>query len=544
MAYVITQSCCKDTSCVSVCPVDCIHPTPDEPDFGNVDILYIDPRACIDCGACADACPVKACKPADLLSGQEAVFEQLNADYYEHHPERLNPKTYTWEEMGGDLARSLSIAIVGTGPAAAYTARQLLLATDAKITMIDKLPVPGGLVRGGVAPDHTATKAFGEMFGWAYKHPRTKMVMNVEVGRDITHEQVLEHHDVVIYGVGARRDRELGVPGEDLAGVYGAPQVVGWYNGAPDVPATEVRIEGDRVVIIGNGNVALDIARLLLEDPDVLARTDIADHALEAFRRLRVREVVLLGRRGPAAAAFTRPELLMMPEGIDVVVAHDDATAEELANAEIDSNAELLAKFPLVDVDLTAPPQGNRRLVFAFGRQVVEVAGEARVDQVRVAPTGRPEEAVTVPCGTLIRSTGHRGAPIPGLPFDPVTGTVPNDRGRVVDPQTGQALPGTYVVGWIKRGAVGGIGENRTCAHETISTLIADANAGRVPRAPRSRATFVPSVVRRVPDAVGRRKMLAIEKAEITRGRREGRPRVKFESVGEMLKVSAATALH
>src|SRR5690606_32713792 len=223
--------------------------------------------------------------------------------------------------MGGDLKHQLSIAIVGTGPAASYTARELLLSTDARITMIDKLPVPGGLVRGGVAPDHTDTKKLSSIFHWAYKHPRTTMVMNVEVGRDISHEDVLRHHDVVIYGVGARLDRPLGVSGEDLPGVLAAPDVVGWYNGALDVPAADVVIEGDRVVVVGNGNVALDLARLLLADPEVLARTDMADHALAAFRDLDVREVVLLGRRGPSWAAFTRPELLMMPPGIDVVVA-------------------------------------------------------------------------------------------------------------------------------------------------------------------------------------------------------------------------------
>ncbi|GAA3534176.1 ferredoxin--NADP(+) reductase [Aeromicrobium flavum] len=544
MAYAITQSCCKDASCVSVCPVDCIHPTPDEPDFGTADILYVDPKACIDCGACADACPVAAPKAIDLLSGSEAVFEQLNAAYYERRPEREAPPVHTWEEMGGDLARTLSIAIVGTGPAAAYTARQLLLSTDAKVTMIDKLPVPGGLVRGGVAPDHTDTKKFADLFHWAYRHPRTKMVMNVEVGRDITHDEVLQHHDVVIYGVGARRDRELGVPGEDLSGVYPAPDVVGWYNGALDIDPADIVLAGDRVVIVGNGNVALDLARLLLHDPAVLARTDMPDHAVRAFGDLDVREVVLLGRRGPSAAAFTRPELLMMPPGIDVVVARDQFTEDELAEAEPETNAAVLAGLPLVDVDLTTPPGDRRRLVFAFGRQVVSVEGQDRVEAVQVAPSGVPEQAVKVPCGTLIRATGHRGTPVAGLPFDEATATVPNEHGRVVDPATGRPVPGTYVVGWIKRGATGGIGTNRTCAHETIATIIADANAGQVPWAPRRRLTFGAYVRGRVDGVVGRRRMLAIEKAEERRGEREGRPRVKFGSVDEMLKVSPATSVH
>lgn len=544
MAYAITQSCCKDASCVSVCPVDCIHPTPDEPDFGTADLLYVDPDVCIDCGACADACPVAAPKPIDLLRGGEEVFAQLNAAYFEQRPEHEAPRTHTWDEMGGDLERQLSIAIVGTGPAAAYTARELLLSTDAKITMIDKLPVPGGLVRGGVAPDHTDTKKFSGIFHWAYKHPRTKMVMNVEVGRDITHEDVLRHHDAVVYGVGARLDRPLGVAGEELPGVLAAPTVVGWYNGALDVPAADVVIEGDRVVVVGNGNVALDLARLLLEDPEVLARTDMADHALAAFRDLDVREVVLLGRRGPSYAAFTRPELLMMPPGIDVVVARDGLTESELSEAASGSNAEVLSQLPLVDVDLAQLPTGRRRLVFAFGHQVVGVEGDTRVEAVRIAPTGEPDGAVRVPCGTLIRSTGHRGAPVPGLPFDEATCTIPHEGGRVIDPATLEPVPGTYVVGWIKRGAMGGIGANRTCARETVSTIVADANAGRLRKAPRSRLTFGPFVRTKVEGVVGRRRMLAIEKAEERRGRREGRPRVKFDSVDDMLKVSPVTTVH
>lgn len=544
MAYAITQSCCNDASCVSVCPVDCIHPTPDEPDFGLTDILYVDPDVCIDCGACADACPVSAVKPVEILRGGEEVFAQLNADFYATRPERQKPRTHTWEEVGDDLARPLRVAIVGTGPAASYAARHLLLSSEATISMIDKSPVPGGLVRGGVAPDHTDTKKFASLFHWAYKHPRTKMYMNVEVGRDVTHAELLEHHDAVIYGVGARLDRTLGVPGEDLAGVHGAPEVVGWYNGALDVPAGAVSPSGERVVVVGTGNVALDVARILLEDPERLARTDIADHALDALRRHRVREVVLLGRRGPASAAFTRPELLMMPAGIEVVVARDPATEAELLDPAPDSNAALLARLPLVDVDLTADPVGDRRLVFAFGQQVTQVLGTDRVEALRVAPTGRPDDAVTVPAGTLVRSTGHRGAPIPGLPFDEATSTVPNDEGRVIDPATGEPVPGTYVVGWIKRGATGGIGTNRTCAHATVSTLIADANAGRLAQRGGPRLAFSAYLRRRVRGVVGRRRMLSIERAEERAGVASGRPRVKFASAEEMLRVRTNASIH
>jgi len=545
VAYAITQSCCKDTSCVSVCPVDCIHPTPDEPDFATAEILYIDPKSCIDCGACADACPVSAAKPVELLRGADQVFEQLNAAYFQNRPERQNPRGFTWDEMGGDLVRPLSVAIVGTGPAASYAARQLLLGTDAKVTMIDKLPVPGGLVRGGVAPDHLETKQFQGIFHWAYKHPRTKMVMNVDVGTDVTHDELLRFHDIVLYGVGARKDRELGVSGEQTPGVLGAPDVVAWYNGSFQVAGNAVQIVGDRVVIVGNGNVALDLARIFLQDPEALAQTDMSDHAVAELRKRRVREVVLLGRRGPASAAFTRPELLTMPAGIEVVVARDTDTdtEAELAGAEPESSAELLASLPLVDLDLTKDPVGERRLVFAFGRTVSAIHGTDRVSAVEIASSAT-EAPIVVPCGTLIRATGHLGEAIAGLPFSPESATVPNNAGRVFDPQTDEPVPGTYVVGWIKRGAHGGIGANRVCAHETVGTIVADANAGVLRTAPQPASAFDAFVRERVDQVVGRRRMLAIEKAETKRGVAQGRPRVKFETVEEMLKVRSTTSVY
>lgn len=538
MAYAITQSCCKDASCVSVCPVDCIHPTPDEPDFGTTDILYVDPKVCIDCGACADACPVSAIKPVDLLRGGEEVFAQLNADFYAGRPQRSSAASNTWDRMGPTVDRPLRIAVVGTGPAASYAARHLLLSTDARVTMLDRSPVPGGLVRGGVAPDHVDTKGFAKLFSWAYRHPRTSMYMNVEVGTDITHEELLQFHDAVIYGVGARLDRELGVPGEDLGGVFGAPQVVGWYNGALDVDPEAVRLAGERMVIVGNGNVALDIARLVLSDSDELRRTDMPEHAVDAIAGSAIREVVLLGRRGPDAAAFTRPELLMMPPGIEVVVARDAATEQVLDAAEPASNAALLAALPRIDVDLAGAPAQGRRLVFAFGQQVTSVEGSQRVEAVRVAPTGRPGQALEVPVGTLVRSTGHRGRPIAGLPFDVDTTTVPHTEGRVVDPDGGAPVTGAYVTGWIKRGATGGIGTNRTCAQETVASMLADAAAGRLQRPVGSDQVFAQLLRRRVPMLVDRRRMLAIEEAELGRGRVAGRPRLKFTSTDQMLAVA------
>lgn len=537
MTYVVTQACCADASCVSVCPVNCIHPAPGEPGFGQTEMVYVDPRSCIDCGACADACPVSAIKPLELLSGDEQVFGDLNAAFYDNRPIETSwsPPMFPVVEQPRDTP--LRVAVVGTGPAASYAARELLTTSSAHVSMIDRLPVPGGLVRAGVAPDHPDTKRLTDMFTWTYDHPRTRMYLNVDVGGAVTHADVLVHHDAVIYAVGARLDRELGVPGERLTGVHGSPEVVGWYNSHTDVPTDAVDVSTDRVVVIGNGNVALDIARILLGDVSTLERTDIADHALDALRAQSVREVVVVGRRGPEQAAFTRPELLMMPPGIDVVVEADDDTAAEIAAAPPASKAVLLKDLPLVGIDWSVNPPPGRRLVLTFHRTVEEIVGTDRVDGVRLRRnvTTTSVDTVTVPTGLLIRSTGHRGTPVPGLPFDPATSTIPHVAGRVVDPVAGVPVPGTYVVGWIKRGAVGGIGANRADARETVSTVLADARDNRLPQPARGPRSFARLLRAAGLDVVDRRRMKRIDTAERSLGAAAGRPRVKFAKIEQML---------
>ncbi|MET0447450.1 MAG: 4Fe-4S binding protein, partial [Aeromicrobium sp.] len=375
MTYVVTQACCNDASCMSVCPVNCIHPAPGEPDFGHTEMVYVDPRSCIDCGACADACPVSAIKPLELLGGDEQVFIDLNSAFYEGKDVAIDWSPPVFPDVDVHRARPLRVAVVGTGPAASYAARELLTTTDAQVSMIDRLPVTGGLVRAGVAPDHQDTKGLADMFGWTYDHPRTRMYLNVTVGRDVSHDDLMSCHDAVVYGIGARAERMLDVPGEHLPGVVGSPDVVGWYNSHTDVAPDAVELSTDRVVVVGNGNVALDIARILLGDPDALTRTDMADHALDALRAGAVREVVLVGRRGPAAAAFTRPELLMMPAGIDVVVEAGERTRGEIEAAAPGSKAATLTALEQVEIDWTAPPPPGRRVVLAFHRAVDEIIG-------------------------------------------------------------------------------------------------------------------------------------------------------------------------
>lgn len=510
MAFAITQTCCNDASCVSVCPVNCIHPAPGEPDFGNTDMLYIDPQACIDCGACADACPVDAIFPVESLSEQLKPYAELNAAYYADRAAGSadpSPNFHAWDGpvfdrvIPADFA-PLDVAVVGTGPAGMYAVEDLLLHTNSRVTLIDRLPVAGGLVRHGVAPDHQATKKIGETFARFHKHPRLRLRLGVDVGRDVTVADLASRHDAVIYAVGASSARGLGIAGEDLPGSLAATDVVAWYNGHPDAPADAVDLSSERVVVVGNGNVALDVARILTMDPDALADTTISPAALASLRSSKVREVVILGRRGPEDAAYTRPELLALARHPDVdlmVDDHDPRVGEAIDAAADGSKAALLRDVPREVVDWSAPPpHGQRRIVLRFHSVPREVAGDTQVRGLRVtgpaagavaAGGGGAGNAVTGPAaggaegtqrievaaGLVIRAVGYRGTPVGGLPFDERTGTIPHTSGRV----DGHA--GTYVVGWIKRGPSGGIGANRACAAETVGALLDDAIAGRLP---------------------------------------------------------------
>ncbi|WP_407550883.1 FAD-dependent oxidoreductase [Streptomyces sp. Pv4-95] len=541
MTYAITQTCCSDATCVSVCPVNCIHPTPQERAFGSTEMLYVDPKTCIDCGACADACPVDAIFPVDSLFGAQKEYAEINAAYFddaEPEPVEDGPNFHTWSEptfersLPSDFA-PIRVAVVGTGPAGMYAAEDLLLHTNAEVTLVDRLPVAGGLVRYGVAPDHPATKKVGDTFARFHTHPRVRMHLGLEVGRDITAEELSAHHDAVIYAVGASADRRLGIPGEGLAGSISATAFVSWYNAHPEVAPDAIDLSTERVVVVGNGNVALDVARILVSDPETLAGTDIADHALAALRASKVREVVLLGRRGPEDAAYTRPELLALKHlaGVQLVVDdHDPRIGAAIDAAGPKDKAAVLQGVTRARSNWSAePPESGRRIVFRFHSTPVEVLGAGPVSAVRV--TGAAGE-VELPTGLLLRAIGYRGAPVAGLPFDEATGTVPHERGRV----TGR--PGTYVVGWIKRGPSGGIGANRTCAAETVGTLLADAVAGSLPAPTGASNAFRRLARRRNRRLVDARGLAAINRAEVARGRSDGRPRVKLATVRQLVSTA------
>lgn len=546
MPHVITQSCCNDGSCVFACPVNCIHPTPDEPGFATSEMLYIDPVACVDCGACVSACPVGAIAPDTRLEPKQLPFIEINASFYPERPAgvKLPPTSKLAPVIPAAkvLARRqpLTVAIVGSGPAAMYAADELLTQHGVRVNVFEKLPTPYGLVRAGVAPDHQNTKRVTQLFDRVARDRRFRFYLNVEIGKHLSHAELLAHHHAVLYAVGAPDDRRLDIDGMGLPGTGTATELVAWINGHPDFADLPVDLGHERVVIIGNGNVALDVARVLTADPDDLARTDISDYALEGLRRSAVREVVIAARRGPAQSAFTLPELIGLTGTSEVVL---DAGDHRRVSADLATVSDTLTRNKLEILsklgDGSAPLGGRPRIRLAYRLTPERVLGQRRATGVEFTVTGT-DEVRRLEAGLVLTSIGYRGNRIRDLPFDESAGVVPNDGGRVLDP-SGRPVPGAYVAGWIKRGPTGFIGTNKTCSCQTVQALVADFNAGRLTD-PVAKPEALAKLVRaRQPDAVDSAGWRAIDAAEIARGTDDGRPRSKFTDVGDML-AAAATA--
>lgn len=545
MSYVITQNCCKDASCVPVCPVDCIRPAGKPGEFTGSEMLYIDPEACIDCGACLEECPVDAIYYDEDLPPELERFREINAGYFERHP--LEPvDTVKPQEHPAVPVGSLRVAIVGAGPAACYAAAALIAVDGVEVDLFERLPTPYGLIRAGVAPDHQHTKSVVRIFDSVLRNKRVDCHLNVEIGGDLTHDDVMAHHHAVIYAVGASQSRALSIPGEHLPGNHSAVDFVGWYNGHPDHTSNDFDLSGERVVIVGNGNVALDAARVLVMDPADLHETDIAQHALDVLSRSNIREVVILGRRGPRDAAFSAAEFLALGNlpGVDVVI--DDAELD--ANSTDDVETQLKLQIAREYSERPTNPE-NKRIVFRFLASPVEVVGSEAVSALRVTTNtldeagaviaGDPDgERETIDTQLILRSIGYRGSAVDKIPFDDVKGVVPNDRGRVVD-ANGEAVPGVYVTGWIKRGPRGVIGTNRNCADETVARLLEDFREGRLGREVKSREAVRDLLADRGVKRVDWSGWRAIDTAERQRGAATSRPRIKFVDVAEMLSAAA-----
>jgi ferredoxin/flavodoxin---NADP+ reductase len=437
---------------------------------------------------------------------------------------------------------AVRVAVVGSGPAGFYAAGALLAAdTPLEVDMIERLPTPWGLVRLGVAPDHPKIKSVSRAFERIAAQPGFRFLGNVEVGRDVEHRELVDLYDAVVYAVGAQSDRRMGIPGEDLPGSWAATEFVAWYNGHPDYQHLEFDLSGERAVVIGNGNVAVDVARMLALTAEELAPTDTTDAAIDAFTSAGITEIVMVGRRGPAQAAFTTPELQELGElaGADVIVDPADLEGAEPGDTNSDRNLAVLREYAARE------PDGKpKRLVLRFLASPVAITGDERVEGIelvrnrletdargalRAVATGERE---SLTCGIVFRSVGYRGVALPGVPFDEETGTIPNDRGRVA--------PGVYVAGWIKRGPSGVIGTNKKDAAETAELLLEDMRDA--PRKGRSADEVEALLLERGVRLVVYEGWTSIDELERAAGEKLGRPRVKLCTWDELLDAAETVA--
>ncbi|MGE0783448.1 FAD-dependent oxidoreductase [Mycolicibacterium sp.] len=450
--------------------------------------------------------------------------------------------------------RPYYVAIVGSGPSGFFAAAALLKFADAndrdvRVDMLEMLPTPWGLVRSGVAPDHPKIKSISAQFDKTALDPRFRFFGNIEVGEHVQPAELAERYDAVVYAIGAQADRELGIPGEDLRGSVAAVDFVGWYNAHPHFEAMAPDVSGARAVVVGNGNVAIDVARILVSDPEVLATTDIADHALESLRPRGIREVVIIGRRGPLQAPFTTLELRELGEldalgDVDVVVDpadFADITEEDLeaAGKTVRNNIKVLRGYAE-----RGPRGAARRIVFRFRTSPIEIKGADRVEsivlgrnelvtgadgRVSAKDTGDREE---LPVQLVVRAVGYRGLPTPGLPFDDRAGTIPHVDGRVAGSRN------EYVVGWIKRGPTGVIGTNKKDSQDTVDTLLRDLNTAELADFDEAHLDSMARwLVERQPRLVTTEHWKLIDDHERSAGAGAGRPRVKLTSVAELLRI-------
>jgi ferredoxin/flavodoxin---NADP+ reductase len=462
----------------------------------------------------------------------------------------------------------IRIVVIGSGPAGFYAAGHLLKDPEAnvEVDMIERLPTPWGLVRSGVAPDHPKIKSVTRIYEKTAAHPRFRYFGNVTFGEHVSRDELLSHYHAVVYATGSPSDRPLGIPGEELPGSHAATEFVGWYNGHPDHTDLEVDLlAAERAVVIGNGNVAIDVARMLVLAPSELEPTDTADHALKVLAASRVKEVVVIGRRGPAQAAFTNPELLELGELADADVIVDEQELERglavedsvaLEDATARRNVEILRsyaqrtphghakrimlRFLLSPTALTAGPSGHLAGVELVRNELVPTPDGG----LRAQAT---EETERIEAGLLFRAIGYRGIPLPSVPFDERGGVIPNEGGRVSDSQGGEQLSGEYVVGWIKRGPSGVIGTNKKDAQETVDAILADLSStnggspsgGHEPETPDGEAVER-LLAERQPELVTYAGWEAIDRHERALGEAAGRPRVKVTSIDEMLRIAAA----
>jgi ferredoxin/flavodoxin---NADP+ reductase len=481
--------------------------------------------------------------------------------YYHRRASAREPTTFQIEVQRmateiGTAARPLRVAIIGAGPSGYYAAGAFLGRDDlhAAIDIFDRLPTPFGLVRYGVAPDHPKIKSVIRVYEKYSLNPQVRFFGNVDFGADLTHDDIRRFYDMVIYAYGSSSDRKLGIPGEDLRGAYSATEFVGWYNSHPDFADLSFDIPtAHTAVVVGNGNVAMDVVRTLAESMAVLEKTDIADYALDVLRRSQIEQIYMLGRRGPVQAAFTNPELRELGEieVADVVVAPQELELDTFSRKELENdkdagkNLDTLGKY--AQQPLTGKP---RQIILKFLTSPAELIGkDGHVSALKMEHNElRPNASGTlqargtgvyeiIPVDIIFRAIGYKGLPVPGVPYDERSGTIPNDKGRVKDARTGAVIAGEYVVGWAKRGPTGIIGTNKADAAETVGMALADVPAlspvADADADPKAAEAFIKA---HKPSVVSYADWQILDRIEVEKGKPQGRPRVKFARVPEMLE--------
>jgi ferredoxin--NADP+ reductase len=457
--------------------------------------------------------------------------------------------------QAGTASQPLRIAIIGSGPSAFYAAEHLFKQTDLviEIDMFDRLPTPFGLVRGGVAPDHAKIKSVTKIYDRIAENPRFRFFGNVEFGKHITLADVQAHYHQVLFANGAQSDRKMGIPGEDLKNSYAATQFVAWYNGHPDYRDLQFDLSQEAVAVVGVGNVAIDVARILVRTPEELRDTDIAPHALEALSASKVKTVYLLGRRGPAQAAFTNPEVKELGEMQDAepVVLPDEVALDGLSQAAIANDRTVQKKVEILQGYAARTLVGKaNQLRLRFLVSPVELIGDDSgcvkqmklVKNVLVSGDGgdikarATEDSELIDVGLVFRSVGYRGVPLPDVPFNEKGGTILNDHGRVLQAPGGAPLVGAYTSGWIKRGPSGVIGTNKPDSVETVDLMVADAKAGVTFDAAQATADAALALINaRQASYVSYKDWQKLDKLELSKGAEIGRPRVKYTRINEML---------
>ncbi len=456
----------------------------------------------------------------------------------------------------GTPDRPLRVAIVGAGPSGFYAAGALLKAEPVVVAvdMFERLPAPHGLVRYGVAPDHQNIKAVSKTYDRTAAVPTFRYFGNVDFGRDISHEELRRYYDAVIYAVGAQTDRRLNIPGEELPNSMSATEFVAWYNGHPYFADAGPDLSCEAAVVVGVGNVAIDVARILAKTVDELKQTDIADHALEALAHSKIRDVYVLSRRGPAQVKFTNAEIREMGhlEQADAIVLENELKLDSASSAAVKDDTAMQKNLDYLRAYAEIGDTGKpRRVHFRFLLSPVEIIGEegkivaVRCERNQLRPTvsgyinaSGTGQYETIPAGLVLRAVGYKGLALPDVPYDDRSGTIPNDVGRVLDLVGGRPVTGEYVVGWAKRGPTGVIGTNKPDAVETVNSLLEDMRQGKLSPAPDPNLSKVEELLtERSVRFVSLDEWGVLSQMEVERGKAQGRPRVKFVAVEEMLDI-------